>query len=228
MNTTIPASVFQFLNSLKENNSREWMEVHKKEYQKNENLLKKFYKEVLEKLNQDDQIEKMKIFRIYRDLRFTPDKTPYNVHRSVSYKRAGAARRGGYYLRIQPGNSFVAGGFFNPNKDDLFRIRKEFEIDSEEIRSILDQSDFKKSFGGFITENAVKTAPKGFDKAHENIDLIRLKNFVVRHHFSDHEVLSSDFLENILFHFKLLRPFFDYMSAVLTTDLNGVSILDED
>lgn len=204
------------------------MELNRSEYLKNEEYLKKCYAYLNSELNKSDQIERMKIFRIYRDLRFTPDKTPYNIHRSVSFKRAGATRRGGYYLRIQPGNSFVAGGFFSPDKDDLFRIRKEFEIDSTEIRDILDQPDFKKSFGGFSTENAVKTAPKGFDKNHKNIALIRLKSFVVRHRFSDDEVLSPDFMENVLFHFKLLRPFFDYMSDVLTTDLNGVSILDQD
>lgn len=228
MSANIPESVFSFLHELKENNTREWMETNRNRYLKNEEYLKKCYEHLNFELNKTDQIERMKIFRIYRDLRFTPDKTPYNIHRSVSFRRAGAARRGGYYLRIQPGNSFVAGGFFNPNKEDLFRIRKEFEMDSEEIRAILNQSDFQKSFDGFSTEDAVKTAPKGFDKTHKNIDLIRLKSFVVRHRFSDEEVLSSNFLEKVLFHFQLLRPLFDYMSDVLTTDLNGVSILDQE
>lgn len=227
MNVTIPPAVFDFLERLKQNNNREWMDENRKEYLNNEKSLKTFYSAVEFELNKIDQIERLKVFRINRDLRFTPDKTPYNVHRSASFSRAGAARRGGYYLRIQPGNSMVAGGFFNPEKDDLFRIRKEFEFDADEMREILAEPSFEKAFGGFDTSYALKTAPRNFDKDHENIDLIRQKNFVVRHHFTDEEVLSDNFLENVVYHFELLRPFFDYMSMVLTTDLNGESILEE-
>ena len=148
------------------------------------------------------------------------------MHRSVSYSRAGAHRRGGYYLRLEPGNSLMAGGFFSPNAEDLLRIRKEFEMDDSLIRTILNQKDFKRAFGGFNRDNAVKTAPKGFSKDDPNIDLIRLKSFFVSHSFTDEEVLSEDFLDTLMYYFKLLRPYFDYMSDVLTTDLNGESLID--
>lgn len=226
MATSIPKSAFEFLDKLKKNNTRDWMDENRTEYLRNEKQLKQFYAAVKDQLNKTDLIEGLKVFRINRDLRFTPNKMPYNVHRSVSFKRAGAGRRGGYYLRLQPGNSMVAGGFFNPEPADLLRIRKEFEIDATEIRAILKEPEFKKAFGGLATENAVKTAPRGFRKDDENIDLIRLKSFVVRHRFSDENVFSENFLESVVYHFNLLRPYFDYMSEVLTTDLNGVSILD--
>src|SRR5690606_33348708 len=144
------------------------------------------------------------------------------VHRSVSFSRAGAHRRGGYYLRLEPGNSYMAGGFFEPNPADLFRIRKEFETDASEIHDILNQRDFKKAFGYLNQEHAVKTAPKGFNKTDENIDLIKLKCFFVRHRFADSDVFAEGFLDNLVSHYQLLRPFFNYMSDVLTTDLNGV------
>jgi uncharacterized protein (TIGR02453 family) len=147
------------------------------------------------------------------------------VHRSVSFSRAGAQRRGGYYLRLESGNSYMAGGFFEPNPADLLRIRKEFEMDASEIREILNQKDFKKAFGNFNQEYSVKTAPKGFNKDDENIDLIRLKSFFVNHRFTDEEVFAADFKYNLIHHYQLLRPFFNYMSDVLTTDLNGVSLL---
>ncbi len=226
MSAPIPKSAFEFLKKLKKNNTRDWMQAHKKEYQANEKSLKKFYKEVENELNKTDEISKVKIFRINRDIRFSKDKTPYNVHRSVSYSRAGAHRRGGYYLRLEPGNSLMAGGFFSPNAEDLLRIRKEFEMDDSLIRTILNQKDFKKAFGGFNRDNAVKTAPKGFSKDDPNIDLIRLKSFFVSHSFTDEEVLSEDFLDTLMYYFKLLRPYFDYMSDVLTTDLNGESLID--
>ncbi|MAP54888.1 DUF2461 domain-containing protein [Altibacter sp.] len=225
MSPTVPKEVFTFLAQLKENNHRDWMQEHKKEYQRNEQALKKFYASVAEGLNKNDEIAKTKIFRINRDIRFSNDKTPYNVHRSVSFSRAGDNRRGGYYLRLEPGNSLMAGGFFDPNASDLLRIRKEFEMDASEIRKILQQKDFSKAFGGFNQEYAVKTAPKGFSKDDPNIDLIRLKSYFVTHSFSDDEVFATDFKENVLYHYGLLRPYFNYMSDVLTTDLNGVSLL---
>lgn len=225
MNTFLTASTFKFLKDLKENNNRDWMQDHKKVYLANESVLKLFYAEVEKGLNTFDEISKRKIFRINRDIRFSKDKTPYNVHRSVSFARAGAHRRGGYYLRLESGNSYMAGGFFSPEPKDLLRIRKEFEMDPSEIRDVLNNNNFKTAFDGFNTENAVKTVPKGFDKNDDNIDLIKLKSFFVRHRFSDAEVFAADFIEKLFYHYNLLIPFFDYMSLVLTTDLNGESAL---
>lgn len=221
----IQKSIFSFLNKLKTNNNRDWMMEHKKEYQSNEKILKEFYGSVEASLNITDEISKLKVFRINRDLRFSKDKTPYNIHRSASFSRAGAHRRGGYYLRIEPGKSAMAGGFFSPENHDLLRIRREFEMDTTEIKTILNQKEFKKAFQGFNQENKLKTAPRGFNKEDPNIDLIKLKNYFVAHRFTDDEVLSKDFEDQLMNHFLLLRPYFDYMSEVLTTDLNGVSLL---
>ena len=226
MSAVIPKSVFTFLEELKLNNDKDWMQANKKQYQANEKALKKFYASVEQGLNEKDQIEKVKVFRINRDIRFSPDKTPYNIHRSVSFSRAGAHRRGGYYLRIEPGNSLMAGGFFQPESADLLRIRKEFETDAAPIGKILASDEFKLAFDGFVERDAVKTAPKGFSKDHPNIDLIRLKSYFVSHEFTDAEVLAPDFREKLLGYYRLLRPFFDYMSEVLTTDLNGVSLIE--
>lgn len=226
--STIPKSSFDFLKALKKNNHRDWMTEHKKTYQASEKTLKAFYAEIQEGLNTTDEIEKLKVFRINRDIRFSKDKTPYNVHRSVSFSRAGAHRRGGYYLRLEPGDkSVVAGGFFGPEPKDLLRIRTEFQMDSNEIRGILAAPNFAKAYQGkFDAWDPVKTAPKGFSKEDPNIDLIRLKNFVVTHKFTDKEVHAPDFKDRVIYHYELLRPFFDYMSDVLTTDLNGVSLID--
>lgn len=225
MNPTIPKSVFDFLVQLSKNNRKDWMTEHKKQYLTNEKALKTFYAAVVDRLNQTDEIDKTKVFRINRDVRFSKDKTPYNVHRSASFSRAGAHRRGGYYLRIEPGKSAMGGGFFSPEPLDLLRIRKEFDIDDEYIRNILNDKEFKKAFGGLNEEYQVKTAPKGFSKDHPAIDLIKNKAFFVTHTFTDEEVLADDFLDKVIYHFELLRPFFDYMSDVLTTDLNGESLL---
>jgi uncharacterized protein (TIGR02453 family) len=120
----------------------------------------------------------------------------------------------------------LAGGFWAPNKEDLFRIRKEFEFDDTEIRKILAEKNFNSVFGGKLVGEELKTAPRGFDKEHPNLDLIRKKGFVAVRKFSNKEVLASNFLEIVEDSFLALRPFFDYMSYVLTTNLNGESIID--
>lgn len=221
----ISETLFPLLSEIKENNNREWFAENKTRFQKEEKDLKLFFNEIMKAINIFDEIEKMKIFRIYRDVRFSKDKLPYKTNRSANWIRAGAHRRGSYYLQLEPGNSFIGCGFFQPNPADLLRIRKEFEMDDSEIRGILNQPDFKKVYEGFDTSDQVKTAPKGFDKDHKAIDLIKNKNFFVAHYFSDKEVLSSGFSENVVYHFELVQPFFKYMSDVLTTDLNGVSLL---
>lgn len=223
----IPKSALDFLDNLKENNNREWFDAHKIKFKDEEKKLKEFYNAVLEDLNTSDTIDKMKVFRIYRDVRFSKNKTPYQTHRSVSFSRATEKLRGGYYLRIEPGKSMMAGGFFQPNPADLKRIRKEFEIDDFEIREIVKNKTFKKFFGELEGEE-VKTAPRGFDIEHPAIDLIRKKSFLVTRNFTDEEVLAPNFRDIVKESFLALRPFFDYMSDVLTTDLNGISILKED
>jgi uncharacterized protein (TIGR02453 family) len=122
---------------------------------------------------------------------------------------------------LEPNNSFVGGGFWAPNKEDLLRIREEFEMDTTEIQKITSNKTFVKYFEELQGEDAVKNAPKGFDKDHPAIDLIKKKQFVVKRKFTDKEVLSDDFQKEVILTFLAMRPFFDYMSEVLTTDSNG-------
>jgi len=221
----IQRSTLDFLRTLKENNNRDWFNEHKDAFKMEQGLAKDFYNAIMDNLNKHDVIDKFKLFRIYRDVRFSKDKTPYQPHFAGSFSRSGKELRGGYYLRIRPGESFLAGGFWAPNKEDLFRIRKEFEFDDTEIRKILSEKNFISVFGGLVGEE-LKTAPRGFDKDHQSLDLIRKKGFVAVRKFTDKEVLASDFLDVVGNSFLALRPFFDYMSYVLTTDLNGESIID--
>ena len=221
----ITKEVLHFLEKLKKNNTREWFAANKATFKQHEADVKGFYTLIMDALRNHDEIDKMKMFRIYRDVRFSHDKTPYKSHFAGSFSRAGAKFRGGYYIRIKPGETFIATGFWEPNKDDLLRIRKEFEQDATDIRAIINKKSFKNTWGE-MQGDAVKTAPKGFDKAHENIDLIKRKQFIFVRNFSDQEVLSPKFIEEVKKSFKAVRPYFDYMSDVLTTNLNGESLLN--
>ena len=224
MAITVPQKTFDFFKSLGKNNNREWFNTHKDEFKSLETDIKKFYNAVLENLRRHDDVDTLKIFRIYRDIRFSKDKTPYKTHFGGSFNRKKPSLRGGYYLHISPGDSFIATGFWEPNKEDLFRIRKEFEIDDSQIRKIISKKNFKEVWGDFVGDE-LKTAPKGFDKEHPAIDLIRKKQYIFTKKFDDKEVLSADFLDKLDKAFKTIRPYFDYMSDILTTDLNGVSLI---
>jgi len=222
--TQVNPSALAYLKDLKNNNTRVWFNETKPRFLVEQAKIKDFHNAMQDNLKQHDKIDRYKLYRIYRDVRFSKDKTPYQPHFAAHFSRLGAELRGGYYLRIRPGESFIAGGFWNPNKEDLHRIRKEFEYDAGEFRAILNDENFKKAFPDFKGES-LKTAPRGFDKNHPDIDLIRKKGFVAVRELSDQEVLDKDFLKHIDSYFKALRPFFDYMSSVLTTDLNGESLL---
>ena len=214
-------SAFEFLKKLSRNNNREWFTEHKSEFDVIVNINKIFFNKVFSDFQEYDDVATIHIFRIYKDVRFSKDKTPYKINFGAGISRKKPMLSGGYYIHLEPGNSFVGGGFWSPNKEDLFRIRKEFETNDSEIRKIVSNKTFKKYFENLEGEDAVKTAPKGFDKNHPAIDLIKKKQFVVMRKFSDEEVFSNDFQKEIIATFLAMRPFFDYMSDVLTTDLNG-------
>ncbi|WP_438962759.1 DUF2461 domain-containing protein [Nonlabens sp.] len=220
----IQKELLHFLNNLEKNNNRPWFDEHKPEFTKLDAHFKNGVHNLTELLNEHDSIEKDKTFRIYRDIRFSKDKTPFKCHRSANWIRAGVERRGGYYMRIKPKENLIGVGFFAPEKHDLLRIRKELEVDAQELRDIIEKPTFKNTWGTFQGES-LKTAPRNFDKDHPDIDLIRFKNFYFMKSFSDQEVTAPDFFEKVNHDFIIARPFLDYMTAVLTTDLNGESLI---
>ncbi|MEZ2414242.1 DUF2461 domain-containing protein [Muriicola sp. E247] len=214
----------EFLKKLSVNNNRDWFQENKKEFKEHEKKVKEFYMSLMERMKQHDDIDKFKMFRIYRDVRFSKDKTPYKSHFAGSFSRTGSALRGGYYLRIKPGETFIAAGFWEPNKEDLLRIRKELEGNASEFRNVIQNKKFKDVWGKLEGEE-LKTAPKGFDKEHPDIDLIRKKQFIFVRNFADKEVLSPEFISTVDDSFRAIRPYFDLMSEILTTNLNGESLL---
>ena len=220
-------SGFNFLKKLKKNNNREWFNAHKAAYQKELELVEACAEALLRELNKHDVIEtpsgKKSMHRIYRDIRFSNDKTPYKTNWSGKFKRATKYRRGGYYFHLEPGNSYIAGGFWAPNAPDMKRIRDDIAFDATPMRNILKSRAFITTFGTLKGEQ-LKTAPRGYDAAHEAIDLMRYKQFLLIRKFTDEEVFSEHFLIEASQTFKRMRPFFDYMSEVLTTNANGMEI----
>jgi uncharacterized protein (TIGR02453 family) len=216
-----------FLSKLKNHNDRDWFNSNKEEFQHEQLMVTAFAEALLQNLNTHDVIETpsgvKSVYRIYRDTRFSKDKTPYKTYWAGSFTRATKYRRGGYYFHIEPGNSFIGGGFWGPNAKDLKLIREDISFDAEPLRKILNIESFISTFEKLKGEQ-LKTSPKGFDANSGAIDLLRYKQFLLIRKFSDEEVLSADFLKEAGQTFKNMRPFLDYMSEVLTTDINGLSL----
>lgn len=220
----IEKSTLEFLKDLGNNNNRPWFLDNKDRYEAALANVKSFLKDLLEEFRKHDQIDNMKLFRIYRDVRFSKDKTPYKTSFGIGFHREKPLLRGGYYLHIEPGGTFVGGGFWQPNKDDLQRIREEIAFDDMPFRKILSDKKFIQTFNEIEGEE-LKSAPKGFDKDHRAIDLIRKKSMVATKSFSDKEVLGPDFGLKVVDTFMALRPWFNYFSDVLTTNANGERVV---
>jgi uncharacterized protein (TIGR02453 family) len=218
------AETYKFLKDIRKNNSREWFAKNKPAYENAFNQLIPLADAVLHGLNQSDQIEtptgKKSLYRIYKDVRFSKDKTPYKTNLGGGFRRATKYRRGGYYYHIEPGNSFVAGGFWSPSTNDLAHIRQHIAAEPERLEKILESTAFKKAFGTLQGEQ-LKTSPRGYANDHPAIELLRYKSFIITHAFSDAEVLDPKFHVTMIKAFQAMRPFLDYMSEILTTDLNG-------
>lgn len=217
--------IFQFLQELSQNNNREWFAENKEKYEEAKAEAEVFFRAVYGQIAKNDMVEPMKIYRIYRDVRFSKDKTPYKTHFGLYIRRKQPYYRGGYYVQLSPFETFVGGGFFEPNKENLFRIRKEIELDSEQFTKIMQSEKVKKYFGGNLWGKELKTAPKEFDKNDPMIAYIRKKQFLLKGDFSAEEVFSTDFQQDVVKLLEAMRPFFDFMTTALTTNLNGELIV---
>ena len=217
----------RFLIQLEKNNNREWFNGHKDLYEQSRIEMLGFVEKLIAEVSKHDQVDtsaSSSLMRIYRDVRFSKDKTPYKTNWGGGLKRTGVERRGGYYYQVGVGHSFVMGGFFGPNKEDLWHIRRQMAADPDALREILQSKMFKDFFGQMIGAQ-LKTSPRGFDKQHPALDLIRYKQFMVKHEFSQSQMMSEEFPSIVSLAFLQMRPFFDYMSEILTTNLNGESLI---
>lgn len=224
----IQKSTLKFLKDLSVNNDRDWFNINKGQYQQAYQNVEQFFDQLIAKMNKHDQIEtpsgKKSLYRIYNDVRFSKNKAPYNPRFAGYLKRTKPMLRGGYYLWIKPGGSYIGCGFGYPNAEDLRRIRMDILRNHDDWDRLLKLRSIQVNFGS-LQGDQVKTVPKGFPKDHPAIDLLRYKQYWFEHAFTDKEVLADDFLNRVNQTFKSIRPFFDYMSEVLTTDLNGEPVV---
>ncbi len=221
-------SVFDFLKQLSKNNNRDWFNKNKAKYIAAHEIVIAFADELLMEMQKHDKIEeqtgKKTLFRIYKDTRFSKDKTPYKKNFSGGFTRSGKSLRGGYYFHLEPGNSFAGVGFWGPESDDIKRIRQDIDLNYKAWKKLLANKTIVKTFGKMDGEK-VSSAPRGYSKDHPAIELLKYKQYLFGKDFTDKQVMSPGFAKELSKTFKAIRPFFDYMSEVLTTNANGESII---
>jgi uncharacterized protein (TIGR02453 family) len=200
----IQAQTLDFLKELVDNNNREWFQANKERYDKARENLIEFTTSLISKVHQIDPgvsadlDPKKSVMRIYRDIRFSKNKTPYKNNFGVSIPSHGL-KLGGveYYLQIQPGKSFIAGGYWMPEAEHLKAIRQEIDYNAADLKKIIDEPGFVKLFGEFRKQEQLKTVPRDYSADNENIELLKLKSFIVFHQLTDKEVQSATAAEDI-------------------------------
>ncbi|MGC4101221.1 DUF2461 domain-containing protein [Ferruginibacter sp.] len=217
----LQATTLKFLKDLKKNNNRPWFEGHRKQYE----ATKEDFLAMLEKLiaamgSFDAPIAALKAkdctFRINRDVRFSKDKSPYKTNIAGYFNRNGKKANGsGYYLHIEPGGSFAAGGIWMPEPKDLAKIRQEIDYSFDEWKKIMGNSAFKKTFTEGIKGDALVRPPKGYDDSNPAIAFIKQKSFIVTRPFTDAEVQSKNFVKDVAATFKTMKPLIDFLNAAV-------------
>jgi len=207
-----------FLKNLKSNNNKDWFDTNKKSYL----LAKEEFETFVDKLIQGIAKSDKKIspdmkgkdctFRIYKDVRFSKDKTPYKTNMGASINPGGRKSLvAGYYFHCEPGGSFLAGGVYMPEPEILQAIRQEIDYNPDALLKVMRSASFKKYFKGLDEEDKLKNPPKGFDKEHEHIELLKNRHFIVSYDISDKQMLGKDLEKEVIAGFKAMQPFLEYL-----------------
>ncbi len=214
---------FKFLNDLSANNNREWFIANKQRYDKYKTeyhqLIQQFL-DILKPIDSDLELLEVKncTFRVNRDIRFSKNKMPYKNHMGIWFPKFPAKNSPGYYVHIMDEKSFVAGGLYSPEADDLKKIRKEIAFFHDDLEKIVSDKKFKKIYGNLDQENALKNAPKDYDKDHEAIHFLKLKSFTASHNLSNDDITSKDFVQKTAEKIIILKPLCDFLARGLNAE----------
>jgi len=212
--------VLTFLNELRTHNNKIWFDQNRQAYEKARDTFELFTNTLIDEFRVSDNLQNLtakdSVSRIYRDIRFSKDKSPYKTNMWATIAPGGKKMmRLGYHVAIQPqGGSLIAGGMWEPTPEQLSSFRHAIDKDASEFKKVTRVKAFVDYFGGVEGEK-LKTAPQGYDRTHPNLELLQYKQIVVVHRFSDREVLARDFLSQVMSGCRLMRPFLDYLNGVI-------------
>lgn len=214
--------ILKFLKDLAKNNDRDWFDKNKAKYLQAKESFDAVVAALLAEMAKFDEslggLDPKKLtFRIYRDVRFSKDKSPYKSNFGAGMSSSGKGLgTPGYYFQIQPGGkSFVAIGLFQPEPEILSKVRQEIDYNGDKLYNIFQEKKFKRYFKDFWYEDALKKAPKGYDPSHPYVDWLRLKSFVVTYEFKDSEVTDKKFLKNVADILRSAKPVNDFLKEAM-------------
>lgn len=212
----------KFLETLKKNNNREWFTENKAWYERSRKDMEILVVQIIQSIAAFDpeigRLEPKKcIFRIYRDVRFSADKSPYKTHFGAIFRPHTAERISGYYLHIDPQEIFLSYGYYMSDSEQLKKIRRGIYNDFETFSEILNEKTFKKEFGDlYRDEDALQRVPNGFDKSHPAAEYLKLKHFYVYKAVSQDKLLSEGFVQYATEMYKIMQPLGHFLDDVLT------------
>ena len=202
-NQQIMKEVLNFLKDLSRNNNREWFQENKSRYEESHSkilVLTEVLNTELHKIDKTIPLMNPKdcLFRIFRDVRFSNDKSPYKTHFGIYITPGGRKSvKAGYYFHIEPNSSIIAGGLWCPEANILKAVRTEIHDSADEFKEIINNPDFKKDFTHLEGEK-LKTAPKGFEKDFPDINLLQYKSYTVSTSLSENQLLSADVIHQMI------------------------------
>lgn len=215
---TISADTFKFLKDLAKNNNKEWFTANKKRYEEAKGDFEAFVTDLIKQIAKFDpaigNLEAKKcIFRIYKDIRFSKDKTPYKINMGANFSASPSKIHdmAGYYIHVEPGKSFLAGGAYMPQTPWINNIRQEIDYNTKEFKKIITASSFTKNFKELQGEK-LKTAPKGFPKDHPELGLLQYKSFLMMHNCDDKLVQSDGYMKHVTDVYKSMKPLNDFLN----------------
>jgi uncharacterized protein (TIGR02453 family) len=213
--------ILLFLSQVRDNNNREWLEGNKVMYEKTRQHFHDFVAQLLTELRTFEPAlaplePKNCIFRFYRDVRFSKDKTPYKTNYSAYFAEGGKkSTKAGYYVSIEPGGkTMIAGGMYMPIPEELKKIRQEIDYNGAALHHIIENKKFKQYYGE-ISGGKLKTTPKGYDASHPDIELLKLKDFTGVHYVSDQKAASANFKNYVASAWQALKPLNDFMNRAV-------------
>lgn len=209
-----------FLKKLKANNNRDWFHANKEEYKASREEFSSFITGIIRNLGTYDPsldgVEvKEVLFRIFRDIRFSKDKTPYKTHYSAFIAKGGRkGGKAGYYVHLSPEECFIAAGIHTPGKDELQAIRQEIVYSAERFNELI--NDLIKKGYALNEEDKLKTGPKGFPKDSDQIEYLKNRHFLLSVNFNRSDPLSPGFEDKICEKFRELIPFTLFLNEAIS------------
>lgn len=210
-------TIIAFLEELKNNNTREWFLANRDLYEETKSKFELLVNEVIKEVSVFDPemhflTAKDCVFRIYRDVRFSKNKDPYKAHFGASINKGGRTSKfAGYYVHIEPGNSFVGGGKRQPSPEILKVIRYEIYQSPDEFKSIINSKPFVQRFG-LLSDEKLQRPPKDFPSDFEDIELLKYKSYIVGANISNEELIKENFLPFIVESCNIMNPFIDFLN----------------